>query len=456
MFYRTIILFCHYLKINLHQKPLLIALSNPKSQRNMKKIAFNSLVMFIIISIIFFTFKSYQLEQSNRLLKSDLIELSDVKYGLFNVDEWKEQLAAVITQKLKELKLTGQDKEKARVKIENFLTQTIKKFEISYKEENNKKSFFGISYKSVGADIFNIFEKLEERVPQITEDILTYLEKEENRENIKDYILAQLDKYRDSTFQKIDYSKFDTILARYKTEDKTSCLSVMNTKIDTIQSKLLKFNIIILLSYLSLLLLVLIDKNSSKFRLTLYILGATVFLILGVFLPMIDIDARIESLEFNLMGEPILFQDQVLYYKSKSIIEMSKIMLSQEKIQVMLVGLLVLLFSIIFPIAKLFSSLLILINGNLKGNKLVKFLVFKSGKWSMADVMVVAIFMSYIGFSGILSSQLDQLQNISENLSIVTTNKSELQSGFYYFLGFVILSISISQLIANPRVHPKN
>ena len=421
----------------------------------MNKIIFNSLVVALLIAISFSSIKFYQLEKSNRILKSDLIELSDVKYGLFNVDEWKEQLATVITQKLKELKLTGQEKEKARVKIENFLRQTIRKFEISYKQENNKNSFFGISYKSIGADVFEIFEKLEERVPQITEDILTYLEKEENRENIKDYILAQLDRYRDSTFQKIDYSKYDTILAKYNTENKAACLSVINTKIDAIQSKLLKFNILILLSFLSLLLLVLIDKNSSKFRVSVYILGALIFLYLGVFLPMIDIDARIQSLEFNLMGESILFKDQILYYKSKSIIEMSKIMLSQGKIQVMLVGLLVLLFSIIFPVAKLLSSLLVLFKSDFKDNKVVNFLVLKSGKWSMADVMVVAIFMSYIGFSGILSSQLDQLQNISENLSIITTNNSELQSGFYFFLGFVILSISISQLISTLGVKSK-
>ena len=32
-----------------------------------------------------------------------------------------------------------------------------------------------------------------------------------------------------------------------------------------------------------------------------------------------------------------------------------------------------------------------------KKNKLIQFFAFKSGKWSMADVMVVAIFMAYIG-----------------------------------------------------------
>jgi uncharacterized paraquat-inducible protein A len=33
-------------------------------------------------------------------------------------------------------------------------------------------------------------------------------------------------------------------------------------------------------------------------------------------------------------------------------------------------------------------------------------MVFKTGKWSMADVIVVAIFMAYIGFSGIVGEQL--------------------------------------------------
>ena len=34
-----------------------------------------------------------------------------------------------------------------------------------------------------------------------------------------------------------------------------------------------------------------------------------------------------------------------------------------------------------------------------------RFLVFKSGKWSMAEVMVVAMFMSIIGFNRVINSQ---------------------------------------------------
>ena len=39
-------------------------------------------------------------------------------------------------------------------------------------------------------------------------------------------------------------------------------------------------------------------------------------------------------------------------------------------------------------------------------NPVIRFFVLKLGKWSMADVMVVAIFMAYVGFNGMIASQL--------------------------------------------------
>ena len=57
---------------------------------------------------------------------------------------------------------------------------------------------------------------------------------------------------------------------------------------------------------------------------------------------------------------------------------------------------------------------------------MIKFFVLKSGKWSMADVMVVAIFMTYIGFNGIITSQLVQLSSSAPKLEILTTNGTSL------------------------------
>ena len=62
----------------------------------------------------------------------------------------------------------------------------------------------------------------------------------------------------------------------------------------------------------------------------------------------------------------------------------------------------------------------------------------------MADVMVVAIFMAFLGFSGILSDQLTQLDSVGKNLELLTTNNSGLQIGFYAFTLFTVLSLLVS------------
>ena len=283
----------------------------------MKSFISNSILIILFFTISVSSFKSYYLEINKKELKSDLIEISDIKYGMFNVDEWKNQLAKIITAKLKELKLTGSDREIAKKKIETFLYKAISDYEINYKKSNNENSLFGISYKSVGADIFGIFNGLKERVPIITEEILNFLEKEENRENIKEYILLQLDRYRDSTFQKIDYSNLENVLTKYGSNELIDCKKIINNNIESINSKIKLYNGIILFAYVIILLSVFFVKKHSNYSVLLYILTSLLLLILGVALPMIDIDARISTMEFKLMGETISFQNQVLYLKVK-------------------------------------------------------------------------------------------------------------------------------------------
>ena len=65
----------------------------------------------------------------------------------------------------------------------------------------------------------------------------------------------------------------------------------------------------------------------------------------------------------------------------------------------------------------------------------------------MADVMVVAIFMAYIGFDGIIGSQLDTLTESAKPVDIFTTNGTQLLGGFYLFLMFCISSLALSEIL---------
>ena len=65
----------------------------------------------------------------------------------------------------------------------------------------------------------------------------------------------------------------------------------------------------------------------------------------------------------------------------------------------------------------------------------------------MADVYVIAIFMAYIGFQGILDNQLSNLDMDTESLVSISTNKTSLQPGFIIFIGFVLFSLSLSTIL---------
>jgi len=175
-----------------------------------------------------------------------------------------------------------------------------------------------------------------------------------------------------------------------------------------------------------------------------------IFLLTGLAAPMIEIDVRIDKINFLLIGKNIQFHDQILFYQSKSIIDVVRILIETGKADSIFVGILILVFSILFPVCKLLSTYFYLLaRGKWRTNKIVKFFAFKSGKWSMADVMVVAIFMAYIGFKGILDSQLGKMNEDmnSSQMASIATNKTSLQPGFILFIAFVLFSLILSVIL---------
>jgi hypothetical protein len=69
----------------------------------------------------------------------------------------------------------------------------------------------------------------------------------------------------------------------------------------------------------------------------------------------------------------------------------------------------------------------------------------------MADVMVVSIFMAYLGLDGVVSSELKKLETNNSPVNIITSNGTHLEVGFFLFLGFVITSFVLSSLVERSR-----
>ncbi len=411
------------------------------------------IILSIIVVVLFIVALSiYQKETTVKYLKKDLIELSGVKYGMFNVDQWKDRIATILTKKVQNFKIDNTNREELEKKINIFLTNAVNELERDMRKKNEKESFLGIDFKNFVADLTNVYTSLHESIPKISKQILEYIDKKENKEKIKEFLLLQLDKYTNETFAKIDYTGFNKILSFYGATNKEQCVTKIDTAINNINKQLNKLLIIFALLVAIIFFLLITKKGDLSIHYIYYLSVAFILLFLGILLPMIDIDARISSMSFKLLGESIHFENQVLYYKSKSILEVVSLMFTQGDVKVILVGILIMTFSVIFPLIKLITTVFYIFSAKAKQNKYVDFIVFKIGKWSMADVMVIAIFMSYIGFTSIITNQLSQLDSVSNNLNIISSNHSNLQHGFYFFTGFVILSLIISQKLANKMI----
>lgn len=184
------------------------------------------------------------------------------------------------------------------------------------------------------------------------------------------------------------------------------------------------------------------NQPLPRFRFFLLILPLFLLLAGGVTTPAIDVEAKISQMIFILMAHPVQFDNQILYFKSKSILEVFRILITHQDLQMKLVGVLVITFSIVFPLLKITSSVAHYLDfHHARKNPLIDFFVMKSGKWAMADVMVVAMFMAYIGFDGMITDQLDEPNSGVQDLAILTTNGTSLQPGFYLFLTYTLLAL---------------
>lgn len=403
-------------------------------------IAFAVLLVTIVIGTIV-----YQSESRRRATKEDLVELLKVKYGMFNVDEWRRIFSDLIRKKIDELNTSGGNREEMRADIQSFLYRVVGDFERTF--YTSRAGSVQGTFETMIAKQLDVFGQIRNYIPTLTEQVLDFMNNPANRDKLKSFVIAKLDEYAANTFSEVDYSVRDQVLAKYKYRTPEATITGLQQELNDADNDVWKYTLLAVIG--AFMVWLMFSKNIGNLEYLLIIGTCFCLLLFGVLLPMIEIDARISSISLTLLGEKIEFRDQVLYYKSKSILEVVKLMFTQGRADVLFVGVLVLMFSVLFPTAKLICSIIYVYVPSIRTSKLMNIIVFKTGKWSMADVMVVAIFMAYIGFGGIVSDQLRQLEGISPTVDILTTNKSSLQVGFYLFTSFTILSLVVSQKIQN-------
>jgi Paraquat-inducible protein A len=409
------------------------------------------LCAFILLISLFLAQRIIFSSLANQQNKRDYAEINHIKYGLFSIDQWKLQISHIMSDEVKKLNLSNSNERDLKKHVEIQLGKLIDNIDQRMRSTNEKTAQGRFKQSLINS--FVDLKDIKQGIPGYADAIIVEMTKTKTEDSLKEIVIGRMNKYFNQTFENEDHSQLKDILIR--THSKTIQEARLFLDNEILDKKIQVKRETWILIILSIILFMMPAFNSVPLTPSQYFFfigSLLILLIVGVTTPMIDMEAKITEMSFTLIDHPIKFVNQVLYFQSKSILDVFWVMVTHANMEMKFVGLLLVLFSIVFPLLKMFSSFLYYFDfRKAQTNMIINFFVLKSGKWSMADVMVVAIFMSYIGFNGIISSQFGQLGGEGQDFVLLSTNGTSLQPGYFLFTTFAVLSLFLSGYLTKSR-----
>ncbi len=411
--------------------------------------------VFLLLVAVWSGLQVYRLSGQRAEIKKDYSALNNITSGLLSVNAWRDHLVRVVTNRIDDFEFTAGQQDTLEYEVAQVLHAMINRADSLM---DRKQRTLGGKIKKLAVKAIVKEDKLHKQVPVFARTIVDEIKKPKNRAKLKALAVSKLQEFGSITYDSTnDVKRYDDILEKYGAADLQDFNRVSAVMLNGLQSKAYFFTFVVLGIMVVFLITWWLLRHQAFLHTPFFVMSvllALVVLIVGLTSPMIEIDARIKEMSFLLIGERITFNDQVIFFQSKSIVDVVRILIETGKYDSAIVGILILMFSIIFPIGKLLSTKVYLLgNERWRNNAVVRYFAFKSGKWSMADVNVVAIFMAYIGFKGILDSQMQHLNLKTDSLASISTNETSLQPGFILFVGFVLFGLVLSVILNKITTH---
>ncbi|WP_246104275.1 paraquat-inducible protein A [Mucilaginibacter corticis] len=400
----------------------------------------------------FFAWRLYTLSGQQEQVKQDYTDINNITLGLMSVDNWKDKVANIVSHQVKHFKLTPKQKHSLQVEVEQIINALIDKAEALV---NKPQKSLGAKIKQLAVKTFVKTDKIRAQVPTFARAIIAKVDNPKQKNQLSTLAMTKFNEAQhtgslDST-HKANETLTEKMYRRYHVSSPDELDKQLSARLQIYRTDTFLYCFGMLICILIVLACWWFLRSRVDLHATLFIMSllfAFILLSVGLTASMIEVDARIKSLDFVLLGEHVHFQNQVLFYESKSILGVVEVLFKQPAADSLAVGFLILCFSILFPVTKLTSTgIHLLSKRKLAENRIIKFFAFQSGKWSMADVIVIAILMTYIGLNGLLDSQLAALNIKTDDLTILTTNNTALQPGYIIFISFVLYGLILSTIL---------
>ena len=137
-----------------------------------------SVTTLLLASAVVLTFQVIRMAKEHQEVKIDLSEINHIRYGLLNVDEWAEQVAFILTEKINEFEVTPENREQLETSVSNVLYTLIDEVE-GLMVERTSGNFSGVK-KWVAGFALDV-DQLRDSVPSFAHTVVNELDKPETK-----------------------------------------------------------------------------------------------------------------------------------------------------------------------------------------------------------------------------------------------------------------------------------
>ena len=365
---------------------------------------------------------------------------------------WGEVLGKLGKQEIDRLFEQQSSKDLLIEATETLLYNAIVEYRSTLREKQANAKTINNSLQALGQafilDVLVDFDALESSVPAIAEAFVEDLEQGELAAGLESALSQYLNNLtQDFNAEAIDQTQ--SIHRLLQCETTTQCVAKLQVSQQQTQEQA---NLLVLCLALALLSLIIINHfvppnttgGASPRAVTLCLLNVSILALLvpGILVPMMKLKAFIEPFELSVGGASLYFDQQLLMYQNKSVGDLATLLIETGQPSLLALAAGMTLFCVLIPVSKCLAAIVLLLQTTPKPvHPALKWLAIDSGKWSMADVFVVALIMAFIGMDQLIASHTDAMNTLfTEAQFVQAASASELGMGFYFFLGFVVLS----------------
>ena len=210
--------------------------TNPSPGEHARSFDFRlAAAVILLLPAIWFSWKTVDGLAARRIIRTDLAEITNARYGILSADQWRTIIGPMLNAQVDKIDLKGQSKS-LRPMVERSLYALLDniKTQMTAPSATAPGKPGGISPMFVNM----IVASLRPHVPEYTNVVMAELAKGDTQKSFKDSIRAVLADAVKNTFGNTDMTTYNAILKHYGCSSGAACEQTLGEQIEEADRKL--------------------------------------------------------------------------------------------------------------------------------------------------------------------------------------------------------------------------